>query len=174
MTLCHYVMNHDVSISELNAHGKQHPAVSVAMVEAPNQYTSVFEDHDDPHQFLQQQHEQASSTVHDQGNNGAGVKLNGKDWGDTAVNDPDLDCIKPWELEQTQTVQPVVQAPVVEIKEPIDEEVDKYFKDNDHVVNSADHDNQKLSQLRNMLVKNLKSPSLGFKPACKQVQSGKY
>ena len=142
--------------------------------EAPNQYTSVFED-DDTHQFLH--HEVANAVASTNasnviaGNGGPASKLNGKDWG---TSDPDLDCIKPWELEQTQTVQPVVQAPVVEIKEPIDEEVDKYFKDNDHVVNSADHDNQKLSQLRNMLVKNLKSPSLGFKPACKQVQSGKY
>ena len=56
-----------------------------------------------------------------------------------------------WDLE-TGAVQPTQ----LEIKEPIDEELDTLFKDNDN--------QQKLSQLRHMLEKNLKSPSLAYKP----------
>lgn len=133
---------------------KQHPAaVSVAMVsEAPNQYTSVFEED----QFLH----------HDNGQN----KSNGKEantWGNT---DPNLDCIKPWDLDGQQ--QSVTSNAAEHLKmeashcgEPtVDEEVDKYFKNNSP--NSADamDNNQKLSQLRTMLVEKLKSPSI-FKPA---------
>lgn len=146
--------------------GDKQAAVSVqAMVsnEAPvNQYTSVFEED----QFLH----------HDNGQN----KTNGKEvvgqgsssaanaWGNT---DPNLDCIKPWDLDSEQQ-QTVVGTSNEHLKmegscEPtVDEEVDKYFKNNSP--NSADamDNNQKLSQLRTMLVEKLKSPSI-FKPASK-------
>merc|ERR1712001_577896 len=45
-----------------------------------------------------------------------------------------------------------------------DEELDKYFKDNED-------NTHKLSQLRHMLEKNLKSPSLNFKPASGSIKT---
>ena len=117
------------------------------VAEAPNQYTSVFEED----QFLHGQNDQ---------NNGGQNKMssvlnNGKDtpWG----ADPNLDCIKPWDLEQPNTQNTQAEGHL-ELKEPIDEEVDKYFKNNSPQ-NDPDN-NQKLSQLRTMLVEKLKSPSI--------------
>ena len=150
-------MNVFFYLSEINAHDKQHPAVSVAMVaEAPNQYTSVFEE-EDPHQFLHHDNQNKLNVLNT--SNGKETGGGGTPWGNS---DPNLDCIKPWELEQP-TGGPPGGGPVgvnpqvsqLEMKEPIDEEVDKYFKDN----SPNNDDNQKLSQLRTMLVEKLKSPS---------------
>jgi len=149
-------------LEEINAHDKQHPAVSVAMVaEAPNQYTSVFEEEDPRQAFLH--HDNQNNTTPNGGKEGGGGALStapmATPWGNST--DPStLECIKPWELEQPAGpgggVPGSIPQSQLEMKEPIDEEVDKYFKDNSP--NSND-DNQKLSQLRTMLVEKLKSPS---------------
>ena len=153
-------MNVFFYLSEINAHDKQHPAVSVAMVaEAPNQYTSVFEE-EDPHQFLHHDNQNKLNVINtsngkETGGPGGGPPGNGggpTPWGNS---DPNLDCIKPWELEQGPptggppgvgpggvVVNPQGQVSQLEMKEPIDEEVDKYFKDN----SPNNDDNQKVSQ----------------------------
>ena len=167
-------------LPEINAHEQQHPAVSVAMVAAsevgaPNQYTSVFED-EELKQFSLHPHDaqaasaalaaaqQAASQNNSNGGNpnpnpdvpGGGSVGSAGPWGNT---DPDLDWTN---LDQVPPGGGGPNNNPMEIKEQsIDEEVDKYFKDN-----SPDDNNQKLSQLRTMLVEKLKSPSgmVGFKP----------
>ena len=123
-----------------------------------NQYTSVFEE-DDSHQFLghaghpgedQRTKLNVLTSTASVTNNFANSELN----------------VDPWEMDQSQG-PPVGVGPhpvgvgsgpsganILELKETnADEELENYFKDNET-------DNQKLSQLRHMLEKNLKSPSL--------------
>lgn len=120
---------------------KQHPAVSVAMVdEVSNQYTSVFED---DQYGLQPQSKMSDVT-------GSSV----------VTSSASMDCIKPWDLDQPQSDM-TGDIDVNHIKEPVDEELDKYFKDTTST-SEADSQNLKLSQLRHILEKNLKSP-LAFK-----------
>ena len=136
---------------DLTAQDKQHPAVSVSMVTAdtnPNQYTSVFEE-DDSHQFLTH-HEADQRKLSVLTSAASGTN---KEWVANNELNPTLD---PWE-QMDQTNQ-TTQSNTLDLKDPVEEELDKYFKDNDD-------NTQKLSQLRHMLEKNLKSPSLNFKPA---------
>ena len=130
--------------TEIDAHEKQHPAVSVAMVDdnPPQQYTQFAMPNEDP--------AQVGFYESNNGNGNANSEV-------VKTSTANLECIKPWDLEPNQVVQPNL-----EIKEPIDEELDTLFKDNPM---SGPHDNenqQKLSQLRHMLEKNLKSPSLAY------------
>jgi hypothetical protein len=127
------------------------------MVEAPTQYTSVFEDEEDSHQYLHHDEQSKISVLIPTSTTAKEVH-----WSDNEANTQRMDCIKPWELEQQEQEQEQQQQ--VQIgKEPIDEELVKYFKDNN--VNNDESQNLKLSQLRQLLEKNLKSPSLAFKPA---------
>ena len=145
--------------ADLSSQDKVHPAVSVSMVASEtNQYTSVFEE-DDSHQFLghaghpgedQRTKLNVLTSTASVTNNFANSELN----------------VDPWEMDQSQG-PPVGVGPhpvgvgsgpsganILELKETnADEELENYFKDNET-------DNQKLSQLRHMLEKNLKSPSL--------------
>ena len=136
--------------TEIDAHEKQHPAVSVAMVEdnPPQQYPQFAIPNEDPtHGFYES---------NSNGNGPPPSEVNQSKLETSSVSAANLECIKPWDLEPNQVVQPNL-----EIKEPIDEELDTLFKDNP----MSGHDNenqQKLSQLRHMLEKNLKSPSLAY------------
>lgn len=136
--------------NEIDAHEKQHPAVSVAMVEdnPPQQYPQFAIPNEDPtHGFYES---------NSNGNGPPSSEVNQSKLETSSVSAANLECIKPWDLEPNQVVQPNL-----EIKEPIDEELDTLFKDNP----MSGHDNenqQKLSQLRHMLEKNLKSPSLAY------------
>ena len=152
-----------------------------------NQFTSVFDEDDSTHQFLSHHHEglvaaeqqrkQLSVLTGSSNNSSVNVgtsvsganNTNKSEWVTNNVEiNPNID---PWEQMDVQSNNPVNNSnnlPVnnsvtgsgnsaLDLKEPIDEELDKYFKDNE--------DTHKLSQLRHMLEKNLKSPSLNFKPA---------
>ena len=117
----------------------------------PQQYSQfAMTAEETPHGFLH--HESVGSNG---GSNPQGklTVLNNSNEAVTVAAATNLECIKPWDLEPSQV------QPNLEIKEPIDEELDTLFKDNPM---SHDENQQKLSQLRHMLEKNLKSPSLAY------------
>lgn len=164
---------------------QQHPAVSVSMVGADpsNQFTSVFEEDDSTHQFLshhhveEQQRKQLSVLTNSSNNSSVVVNAtsvsantNKSEWVTNNVEiNPNID---PWCDQMDQSNNPVNSnnsnnlpgGGALDLKEPIDEELDKYFKDNED-------NTHKLSQLRHMLEKNLKSPSLNFKPASGSIKT---
>jgi len=148
-----------------------------------NQFTSVFEEDDSTHQFLshhhveEQQRKQLSVLTNSSNNSSVVVNAtsvsantNKSEWVTNNVEiNPNID---PWCDQMDQSNNPVNSnnsnnlpgGGALDLKEPIDEELDKYFKDNED-------NTHKLSQLRHMLEKNLKSPSLNFKPASGSIKT---
>ena len=131
-----------------------------------NQFTSVFEE-DDSHQFMSHHEAEQQRKLSVLTSTSASVSATNKsEWVTNNEINPNID---PWEMDQSN---PVTNNQVVgsnnpgalDLKEPIDEELDKYFKDNED-------NTHKLSQLRHMLEKNLKSPSLNFKPASGSIKT---